>query len=391
MFDVLHEARLRDPTIIQRIAQNFESGLGRGGAQATAIERATILLLNHARRHWADLSPAEQATILALPIHRKSDGALVSLAEASADVPTADQTYRLQSEDDLCDAPIDLLECKLLQPSDPDPALASFYRKQLGLEVHGRIPVLKVVLGQIGSENADNETLLEYMAKHFADTVQQLLRSTDEADHDDAEELGRLMASARTVPCLDGRWRIAEKGCTDCSGVIRLLKSQGWKQGQLPDLLVALFYRQPVATANPRLQKLVGQLHELPDLPASQVYEMAITSESPELSLTTRCKLLLDNLPTSPTDITRASVLDTIPIPTYGGTNVLSACVCITDPSLGFGVLKHVIPNSVDSRAFGEQHAVKPTDLPKLMLALSIPSIQSDDVQDRITEDFAGV
>lgn len=388
-FGVLHEARLRDPTIVQRIAEDFKSGLKRGGAQAVAIARAAALLMNYARRHWDEFSPIEQATILALPIHRKPDGALVSLATAAAVTPAIDQAYRLQSADDLRDAPIDLPEGELLQPSDP--AIATFYRQQLGLEVHGRVAVLKDVLRQIGSPDTDNETLLEYLAKYFDDTLQQLLRSADGADRDDADELQRLIASARTVPCLDGDWRVADENCTDCSAAVRLLKGQGWKAAQLPDLLAALFHGQAVATADPKLQKLLRQLHDLPEWPAGQVYDLAISSESPDLSLETRCKLLVDNWRDSPPDVTRASVLGSEKLPTYGGTNELAACVCVVDPTLGAGVMSQAFPNSVHLQVFAKRYGVDTQVVRKLMQALSIPTVAPDEVQDRITEDFADV
>ena len=64
--------------------------------------------------------------------------------------------------------------------------------------------------------------------------------------------------------------------------------------GQLPDLLAALYHGQPVATCNPKLQKLLRQLHELPDAPTEQVYDLAISSEACDLEFGTRCKLLLE-------------------------------------------------------------------------------------------------
>lgn len=384
-FDILHSARKKDPTVIERIAADFERARRRGGSEAAAVERTTVVLLNHASQRWAEFSPIEQTTVLALPIHRKPDGTMTSLAEASADAPTPLHTYRLQSKDDFYDAPIELSECELLQPLDP--SLASFYRQQLGIEVHGRIAVLKDVLRQIGTNHPNKETLLAYLAKYFTDTVQHLLRSTDTADHEDAEELQQLMISAETVPCLDGFWRVAE-GCTDCSGVARLLKNQGWKKERLTELLAALFHGQAVATVDQKLQKLIRSLHELEEWPTEQVYEIAVTSESAQLDIGIRCKLMLDNWPESPADVTRATFLDTARIPTCFGINQLQDCVCVIDADLGPNVLKYLLPASVDPTEFGEQFAVAPADVPKLLTALSVPSIQVSEVQERIVSDF---
>jgi hypothetical protein len=68
------------------------------------------------------------------------------------DVSGVKKAFRLQSQDDIVDAPIAIAACQLLQTANS--TVKRFYRQRIGIDVQGRVAVLKETLRQIGDANA---------------------------------------------------------------------------------------------------------------------------------------------------------------------------------------------------------------------------------------------
>src|ERR1041384_5009187 len=83
-------------------------------------------------------------------------------------------------------------------------------RVRAQISEHGRVEVLKEALRQVGTGAATAEKLLEYIARHYDDTIEQLKQEGVESQKDVAE-LSALFIEARIVPCLDGIWRRPEE------------------------------------------------------------------------------------------------------------------------------------------------------------------------------------
>ncbi len=230
-------------------------------------------------------------TALALPVHRLADETFVSLCDATGtDAASIADRFRLQSEDDIRDAPVSLPECQLLRSGSR--LLAHFYRLKVGLEEHGRAAVLKAALRQIGDTKSENSKLLQYLATHYSETVNRLSESAEPGHSEDLSEIRRLFAAARLVPCLDGEWRSVEE-CVDGWEVAEYLRKRGWDRRSLPDLVKELFYAMHVVSLAPEVRRLLQNLGcKLSMLDSGLVSQHAISSESPRLSLFERLRLL---------------------------------------------------------------------------------------------------
>jgi hypothetical protein len=192
--DILHAARMRCPARYPGLAEIVNSR-----ANSREAGQASLTILDIAERRWAELTDEQRVTVLAIPIHRLASGSFVALCDAvGADAATIAGRFRLQSEDDIHDAPLSLPECQLLQSGSRLPA--RFYRRTLRLEEHGRAAVLKDSLRQIGGEQSDNAKLLQYVGKHYAETVGRLSESQEPGHSEDASEMRRLFTVARIVP-----------------------------------------------------------------------------------------------------------------------------------------------------------------------------------------------
>jgi len=200
--------------------------------------------------------------------------------------------FRLQSDDDIHDAPIETAEYQLLQTANT--TVKRFYRRRLGLEIHGRVAVLKDTLRQIGQPDRDSPRMLRYLARYYSQTLTELDQSGDANDQADARELQTLMSSARTVPCLDGDWMAAHP-CSEAWQMGNHLASQGWPKKGLTSLLLHLLWGKHIASIDPEIRKLLLSLHNLPGLDSRKIVELAITSECPEFKLADRVKLFWAN------------------------------------------------------------------------------------------------
>ena len=173
--------------------------------------KASLAVLGTAERRWSELTEEQRMTALALPVHRLADETFVSLCDATGtDAASIAERFRLQSEDDIRDAPVSLPECQLLHSGSR--LLAHFYRLKVGLEEHGRAAVLKAALRQIGDAKSENSKLLQYLATHYSETVNWLSESAEPGHSEDLSEIRRLFAgpgSCRAWMVNGGLWKSA--------------------------------------------------------------------------------------------------------------------------------------------------------------------------------------
>ena len=384
---ILHVARTNAPDLYEQLRTDLNTA-----TREDAALRISTWLLGRAADHWERLTQEERCTVLALPIHRRSDGVYVPLVAASGGDPsTVRARFRVQSEKDLedtFDAPVDVGTHQLLQSSSAP--VQRFYRVTLGLEAHGRVAVLKDVLRQIGNPVADNARLLRYLRSYYSETLRLLRSRGTEADEIDSRELARLFAEARSVPCLDGEWRRA----TDCGAawrVVETLARQLWASAEIPKLIRLLFGDSNVADMAPELADDVRALHGLTEFDSSELAGRAVSSGSPELALAWRARVIRDNRPELLERLPhRAPVLAVAPIAALSGTVPLGQAELFSDTSgMPAAVVAALAPTAVDVRKAADELGLGRDCVTTVLEVLGVPRRTSQDLVDRFVSRFA--
>ncbi len=389
--EILHTVRLSHPDLYPKLAAAMAEISDH--RPEVAIRFATFLL-ETADANWSEMDCAWQYTVLALPIHRCADGRFVSLVPPSGgDVDAIALTFRLQSQDDIKDAPIATVGKTLLQT--PKSTVKRFYRGRLVLEEHGRVAVLKDILRQIGDTDRDNLTLLRYLTLYYSQTLDERGKSGDECDKADARELQGLMAEARIVPCLDGKWTPAQK-CGEAWEIADHLAAQGWPTKQLTSLLSKLLSGESIASIDLEVRELLPRLHRLTPWGTRRIPELAITSESPELSLVDRAKLFWDNRRDFPeAGVTRSKSAGRLQVPALGdGVTIAEAELLVGTAELPSGLLSLLAPKAVALGALATQLAVQGvqvTELPTILRAFQVTELTAQDLEERLVARFCEV
>ena len=157
-------------------------------AHSAQIRRGTAAVIREAVLNWERMPQEQRETVLTLPIHRTSSGNYVSLiGDRSGAWSTLPERFRIQSNDDISDAPVTLSDCCLLDSAEP--SAKRLYREFLRLDAHGRIAVLKDVLRQVGSARDRNVPMLDYLGRYLHEGLERLAESTDAAERKDAIDL----------------------------------------------------------------------------------------------------------------------------------------------------------------------------------------------------------
>lgn len=385
---ILHAARLRDPQVYDLLEAAMNSGKYKNSPQIVAA-----CLLDVADAQWDRLDADERYTLLALPIHRRPDGRFASLVPAQGGDPMSVQTaFRLQSDDDLEDAPVTLPECQLLQT--PNAAVRRFYRQRLGLEHHGRVAVLKDVLRQIGEgDGPTNEAMLRYLGRYYDETLRRLEASGDEADAADARVIRQLFSSAKTVPCVDGVWRLPRE-CVSAWRVAERLVQQNWQRARLASLVEAICHGQHVASLEEPCRRLVEQLHRLPEVDPGGLAERAITSESSTLSLRDRAKVLTDNWRERPqTSVSPSDVLKGLDVPALNGRRRLADAELIDPPTpaLPSSVLRVLAPTAVELNACAKELGLAVERARAVLEVFGASRCSAESLDNRLVERFADI
>ncbi len=369
-FDILHSARMRAPAVYDLLEAEINGDIDKHGKASLRIASE---LLDAADARWDRLDDDEHYTVMALPIHRQSNGRFVRLVPAcDGDVSSVRTVFRLQSNDDFEDAPITLPACQLLQMANA--TARRFYRQRLGLEDHGRVAILKDVLLQIGgAADSVDRSMLQYLATHYEDTLRGLEATGDKSDEADAGELRRLLVTARTVPCLDGDWHSAGE-CAGAWRVAKRLTAQGWPRDRVAWLLGQLFHGEFVARTDNWVQEAIQRLHRLREHDPGRIAELAITSDGLELSLRNRVRLLTDNWRDRPENPVRSPGTDHLEVPTLGGRTALSAAEYFdAAPTIPSPILTALAPGAVDTSCFASEMALSPERVLAILDALGIP------------------
>jgi hypothetical protein len=386
-FAILHSVRMQAPTVYELLEAEMN---GDGGKHEDASQRIASGLLEAADTQWDGLDDEQRYTVLALPIHRRPNGQFEHLLPArDGDISSLRAAFRLQSNEDVEDAPVTLPACQLLQTANA--AARHFYRQRLGLEDHGRVAVLKDVLRQIGSaDEPASKKMLQYLATHYEDTLRRLQATGDESDDADAQELSELFASSRTVPCLDGDWHPA----SDCSGawsVAERLTSQGWPRQRIAWLLGQLFQGVVVARPEGWVQQFVQRLHRLREHDPKVIAELAIRSEGAELSLKDRVKLLTDNWRDRPeTTVAPAAAVAQLEVPVLGGRTAMASAESLEErATLPGTVLRALAPDAVDVRRLVDELGLRSERVLAVLQAFGVPRRSPEDIDGRLVERFA--
>jgi hypothetical protein len=400
---ILDAARTRCPGLVETLREK----LNQAGVSATLsrdIRTATAAVLREAVRGWERLPPSQRETVLALPIHRTSSGAYVSLiGDGIGDAASLRQRCRIQSADDISDAPVTLSACSLLDSADP--FAKQLYREHLRIDEHGRIAVLKEVLQQIGSAGDKNLPLLDYLGRYLHATLARLFESGNTAERKDATDLENLLRAAKSVPCIDGEWRPAAV-CRDGRALVQELESQGWERRDLKALLPQLFPEIGIAATDERSWKLLRLVHpDLEPLAPCEMANRALTSESADLDLPTRLKLLLDNNEDVRGEPRPAPGVSHFKVPTIAGPERTMAQAVLCMPrkrAPSAELLKQLVPEAVDCAALASEIArqfrLQPDaaegfrrELPDVLTILGVARFDDSRIRERIASNFSSV
>ena len=389
LLDLFHDVRMQDGGFVGRFAQQLNL---RTGDRRRCAYRGARLLLREAERRWDSMGQGRRDSVLGLPIHRAADGGLISLLlEGETSSEQIRERFFLQSEDDLRDAPFEPRAGQLLHSLDPD--LRSFYRRRLRIRERGRIEVLKECLRQLGTDADRNGGILKYVARYYADTVEQLTERGRE-ETDDLRELRELHGAARGIPCLDGNWRSAAE-CVDASPILPLLEGQGWQGRRLRDVLSCLSHPHPVAEPSSEEAKLARTVWEVHEMDRDTLADSAITSESPVLSFADRVRVITDNLKLVSSTVTaRALVTNAEILESLGGPVELGNLVLV-DPEetkANSRAVRAIVPEAADLQRL----AAKFTDgrvhiLAAVLRALSVPTVNAVTLRSRAVANFAAI
>jgi len=382
---VLHWVRSQMPSVFDLLETAMN---GEGDQQAVTRQRVAFGLLEIADTQWERLSPEERHTVLALPIHRRPDGQFARLLPAFGAGAVVTSLYRLQSDEDIEDAPISLPSCQLLQAANA--SARHFYRRRLGLENHGRVSVLKDVLRQVGGgDEAANLRMLQYLVTHYDETLRRLDATKDEADGADARELRTLFATSRTVPCVDGTW-CAAGGSVSAWQVAERLKNQGWPDKRISWVLGELHDGERVLRPEESLRKMVQRLHSLREIDPRTIADRAIASESAGLSLKDRAKLLTDNWADhAGKEVVRAQALAALPVPVASGRVRLDAAEQLDAPAnLPASILRALAPEAVNLAVLATELSLVSNHVRLVLDAFGVPRRAASDIDGRLSLRF---
>jgi hypothetical protein len=391
LLEVLHDARTRNTEFVERTAKKLNHDLDKAERKAR-VYGAALLLLREAARRWDSMAQSLRESALALPIHRTAAGDMVSLfLDGEIALDQIRDRFFLQSEDDLRDAPLQLPAGQLLHGLDPD--VRSFYRK-LGIRVRGRIEILNECLRKIGTDAKCSRRLLEYIERHYFDTVERL-RDRDAEEAGDLRELEELHGRARGVLCLDGNWRSAAE-CVDATQLRVLLGRQRWKGQSLDHLLCRLNYPHAVTDDASDEAELAHSLWKLQEVDRDDVAKLAITSQSSEFPFADRVRVIADNLRlVSEVPPPRAVITNREVCETLGPQPVELQNLALVDPEeigLGNDVICVIVPEAADlarlAARFTQGRIPVVTDV---LRVLGVPRIDASTLLSRIVANFAAI
>lgn len=403
--DILHSARSHCADFVESLRAELNSP-NVSQNHSSQIRSGTAALIREGVGDWDRLSEPERETLLAVPIHRTSTGDYISLiGDGIGDLSTLSKRCRIQSNDDVSDAPVTLSDCYLLDSAEP--SAKRLYREILQLDAHGRIAVLKDVLCQIGSAGDKSLPMLDYLGRYLHEGLERLRESTDPAERRDAGVLENLANLARSVPCIDDEWRAASV-CRDGLALVQQLEDQGWIRSDIRSLLPQLFPDIGIASVDERPQRLVQRVHPgLERLDPREVANRAVTSEADGLDLLTRLKLLIDNRSDLREEARTATCVSQFRVPSIAGANVAMSQAWIRmkrkseqKSDLSAELLKLLVPETVDLASLASQIAkrfklqsdrqeIVRKKLRDVLAVLGVQELDEQIIRQRLVSNFA--
>lgn len=390
--DVLNRSLKERPGLVDELKEkiNDKRSISEGFS-----DRISQSLIEYADSRWEDMDDDQKLTLARLPIHRTAEGKFVSLVGDPEDGADAYQDcFRLQTEDDLKDAPIEFASYVLLNWRDR--GTKNFYRNRLGVKVHGRVSVLKDVLHQIGKtdDQVRNDKLLTYLLTYYAQCVDELGDSKDRIDKDDVSHLKELLVNAHFVPCIGGGWHTTEESCR-VTRVQEKLLQQKWSEKDIARLIQHLFDEDCIVRLNDsedinHFAKMNGI--ELKEVDPYRLYQQAILSNWPNLSLKDRAKLINDNMPDSPdTEIKPSPALRAMPLPTLTSNKALEQTTYFDSCSLTLAPMKIIAPDAVDKKAFAQGVTVPEKRVVAVLAAMGVRKMLPEEIAERVVKGFHGL
>lgn len=398
LLGILHRAIQKNPSSLGVFRDELNRREKEASLLRPAAYKAARAVLEEGVGRWEKLDESHKQTLLLLPIHRAAEGSLIPLLEIAAEAydPGAIKSkFFLQSEDDLRDAPISLPECVLLHSERTTHA---FYRRTLGIRPRDRGFVLEECLKQVGKETAPSNRLLEYIAKYYADTLDELEKEQSSSDTRDADNLRKLMADARIVPCLDKMWRKATE-CLRGHSVAAELERQGWNKKEAADLTSKLAYPKAVASFDSQLSRLIDQVRlPLDSVEIREIPLLALTSEHDGFTLTERAKVVDKNAHLLPSSVPkRARVLAKAECISFCGKATLSSVKLVNFAGGGLPqtAVKMLTPNGLDIPSNSRNWNLSGKRVQRIFEILGVPECSEESIQEellsRIGEVWAGL
>lgn len=345
-------------------------------------ERVSMAILSDAERHWERLSDDDRITVLSLPIHRRADGSYISLCGANEVPKDLPHKYKLQADEDLKDAPIQLPNCTLLQVTDP--AIKHFYKKRLGLVSQDIAFVLNETLKQVGRKGdyPENKKLLCYIATHIKDAFEKEYRA----------DLRKSLSEANIVPCIDNCWRVPNE-CAQAWEIYDVVTLQGWPRDQVEPLMSSLFPGENIAKFDPDLKTILPRIQDIQKKEKRDIVKQAVQSPSSELSFNDRLKLITKNLPedTIP-ELAIPEVIKQMEIQVLNGIAFIKDCEIFTEQiELTPSVIKSVVPNAVDMNNLSREWKLKQDELIRLLQLFGLQKLTRDDFNYRLAAELASI
>lgn len=198
-----------------------------------------------------------------------------------------------------------------------------------------------------------------------------------------------LLTDARVVPCLDGDWRRTREVAGAWLAGERLSK-QGWHKKEIGPLLAALFGELKIAELDVAVRDSLSRFCELESLDVGRLARQAVASQSQDLSLAQRFKVLIDNWEDRPTDAARAEAFGALTVPSLTGqtplceTEILSQAIL----SLPQPILIGLAPKAVELQALAKELGVSVAKARQVLEYLDILTIDIDLFDERLRSGF---
>jgi hypothetical protein len=129
---------------------------------------------------------------------------------------------------------------------------------------------------------------------------------------------------------------------------------------------------------------------EVDEIDLRQLYVHAITSNSGELPLADRARLITDNISDSAENkIAPSSTLYATLVPTVSGNKALKEAEILDSHSLASAAIRVIAPNAVDRMTLSRQLGLSERQAVRVLLACGIQEVSSEETKERVIKHFS--